>query len=361
VSIDPVLAGYRPEQLGQLYERIHDSLAALPGVNSVASALYTPQSGDDWSEGIYAQGQEAPGPNTDNGAGWTRVTSGFFDAMGEAIIKGRPLNDQDTARSRHVAVVSEAFARKFFKDEDPIGKHFGKGGLMYAGDYELVGIAKDARFANYNLDKPVAAFFYLPETQSTQYREPGAASTEVRPHYLHDNVVDLRPGATLPDADLRRALASVNPNLPVRHAQSMDQQVASTFSQQRLIARLTSLFGLLALVLASIGLYGVTSYNVGRRINEIGVRMALGASRGHILTMVLREAFTLIAFGLATGVPLALATGWLHKQSTLRSQATRSDRHLNSRCHARWVCVYRTIFPAFRASSISQLKALRVD
>jgi len=360
-SIDPVLAGYRPEQLGQLYEKIHDSLASLPGVNSVASALYTPQSGDDWSEGIYVQGQEAPGPNTDNGAGWTRVTSGFFDAMGESIIKGRPLNDQDTARSFHVAVVSEGFARKFFKDEDPIGKHFGKGGLMYAGDYEIVGIAKDARFANYNLEKPIAAFFYLPETQSTEYREPGAASTEIRSHYLHDIVVDLRPGATLPDADLRRALASVNPNLPVRHAQSMDQQVAATFSQQRLIARLTSLFGLLALVLASIGLYGVTSYNVGRRINEIGVRMALGANRGHILTMVLREAFTLIAFGLGTGVPLALATGWL-----LGSQLYGVSRHdpiaISIAVATLAGCAFiAAILPAFRASSISPLQALRVD
>jgi predicted permease len=360
-SIDPVLAGYRPEQLEQLYERIHDSLSGLPGVNSVASALYTPQSGDDWNEEIYVQGQEAPQPNIDNGAGWTRVTSGFFDAMGESIIKGRPLNDQDTARSLHVAVVGEGFARKFFKDEDPIGRHFGKGGLMYAGDYVIVGVAKDARFANYNLEKPIAAFFYLPEAQSTQYREPGAASTEIRSHYLHDIVIDLRPGATLPDADLRRALAAVDPNLPLRHAQSMDQQVASTFIQQRLIARLTSLFGLLALVLASIGLYGVTSYNVGRRINEIGVRMALGANRGHILTMVLREAFTLIAFGLAAGVPLALATGWL-----LGSQLYGVSRHdpivISIAVATLAGCAFfAAILPAFRACSISPLRALRVD
>jgi predicted permease len=361
VNIDPVLAGYKPEQLGPLYQRIHDSLAALPGMESVASSLYTPQSGDDWGEGIYVLGRPAPGPAADNGAGWTRVTAGFFNAMGTPIVKGRPLDDQDTSRSRHVAVVSEGFARKFFKNEDPIGKHFGKSGMMYAGDYEIVGVAKDARFANYNLDQPIAAFFYLPEAQSTQYGEPGAASTEVRSHYLHDIVIELHPGVTLQEAVLRNTLASVNPNLPIRQVKTMDQQVATTFSQQRLIARLTSLFGLLALVLASIGLYGVTSYTVGRRVNEIGVRMALGANRGQILAMILREAFTLIAVGLVMGVPMALAAGWL-LSSQLYGVSQRDPIVLSVAIATLAACAFlATILPAYRASSISPLKALRVD
>jgi ABC-type antimicrobial peptide transport system permease subunit len=141
----------------------------------------------------------------------------------------------------------------------------------------------------------------------------------------------------------------------------MEQQVASTFSQQRLIARLTSVFGILALVLASIGLYGVTSYNVGRRINEIGVRMALGADRVRILTMVLREALTLIAFGLVMGVPLALATGRL-----LSSQLYGVSQHdpivVSISIVTLAGCAFiATIFPAVRASSISPLKALRAD
>jgi predicted permease len=361
INIDPLLAGYKPGQLEPLYERIHDSLAALPGVVSVAAALYTPQSGDDWGEGVYVEGKPAPGPNTDNGAGWSRVSSGFFATMGTPIVRGRPLNDQDTARSRHVAVVNEGFARKFFKKEDPLGKHFGKGGTIYAGDYEVVGVAKDARFANYNLDQPVAAFFFLPEAQSSQYIESGAASTELRSHYLHDVVAYLQPGATLPDAVVRRTLASVDPNLPVRRIQNLEQQVASTFSQQRLISRLTSLFGILALVLASIGLYGVTSYNVGRRVNEIGVRMALGADRGQILALVLREAFLLIAFGLLVGIPLALVTGrFLGNQ--LYGVSQHDPIALAIAVITLAVCAFiATIFPAFRASSISPLNALRVD
>jgi len=361
INIDPLLAGYKPGQLEPLYERIDDSLAALPGVVSVASALYTPQSGDDWGEGVYLQGKPAPGPNTDNGAAWSRVSSGFFGTIGTPIVKGRPLNEQDTARSRHVAVVNEGFAQKFFKNEDPIGKHFGKGGTMYAGDYEIVGIAKDARFANYNLDQPIGAFFFLPEAQSTQYMESGAASTELRSHYLHDVVVYLQLGATLPDAVVRRTLASVNPNLPVRQIQNLEQQVASTFSQQRLISRLTSLFGILALVLASIGLYGVTSYNVGRRVNEIGVRMALGANRSNILALVLRESFILIAFGLLVGVPLALVTGRL-LGNQLYGISQYDPLALAIAVTTLGCCAFiATVFPAFRASSISPLNALRVD
>jgi predicted permease len=361
INIDPLLAGYKPVQLEPLYERIHDSLATLPGVVSVAAALYTPQSGDDWGEGVYVAGRPEPGPNTDIGAGWSRVSSGFFETMGTPIIKGRPLNNQDTGRSRHVAVVNEGFARKFFKKEDPIGKHFGKGGAMYAGDYEIVGVAKDTRFANYNLDQPVAAFFFLPETQSTQYIESGAASTELRSHYLHDVVAYLQPGATLPDDIVRHTLASVNPNLPVRRIQNLEQQVSSTFGQQRLISRLTSLFGILALVLASIGLYGVTSYNVGRRVNEMGVRMALGADRGHILALVLRESFILIAFGLLIGIPLTLVTGrFLGNQ--LYGVSQHDPITLAIAVVTLTVCAFiATIFPAFRASSISPLKALRVD
>jgi predicted lysophospholipase L1 biosynthesis ABC-type transport system permease subunit len=232
---------------------------------------------------------------------------------------------------------------------------------MYARDYQIVGVAKDARFANYNLDQPIAAFFYLPEAQSTQYGEPGAASTEVRSHYLHDIIIDLHPGATLPEAVLRNTLASVNPNLPIRQVQTMGQQVAITFSQQRLIARLTTLFGLLALVLASIGLYGVTSYNVGRRVNEIGVRMALGANRGQILTMILREAFTLIAVGLVMGVPMAVAAGWL-LSSQLYGVSQRDPIILSIAIATLAGCAFlATILPAYRASSVSPLKALRVD
>jgi predicted permease len=361
IYIDPVLAGYKPEQLDLLYRRIHDSFASISGVASVACALYTPLSGDNWDEGLFLAGKPAPGPNTDVGASWLRVSPGYFETIGNPVLKGRAINEQDTTGSQHVAVVNEAFARKFFKNEDPIGKHFGKNEMKYAGEYEIVGVAMDARYLPDDLDKPVGAFFFVPESQSAQYGQPVAISTEVRSHYLHDIVVRLRPGAMLPEALARRTLASVDPNLPIMRTQSLSQQVASTFSQQRLIARLTSLFGILALVLASVGVYGITAYNVGSRTNEIGVRVALGADRGNILALILRGAFVLIAFGLLLGVPLTLAAGrFLGNQ--LYGVNQYDPMIISAAVLALALSAFvAALIPAFRASSISPMQALRAE
>jgi predicted permease len=361
IKIDPVLGGYKPEQLDLLYRRIHDSFANLPGVTSAACALYSPLSGDAWNEGIFRADKPAPGPHTDIGASWVRVSPGYFETIGNPILKGRTINEQDTPGSRHVAVVNQSFVQKFFKDEDPIGKHFGKNEMKYAGEYEIVGVAKDARYLNTDLDKPVGAIFFLPESQSAQYRQPIAISTEVRSHYLHDIVVRMRPGATLPDALARRTLASVDPNLPVMRMQSLNQQVAGTFSQQRFIARLTSLFGILALVLASIGVYGITAYNVGSRTNEIGVRMALGADRSNVVALILRGAFVLIAFGLLVGAPLALAMGrFLGHQLYGLNQYDPAILSSAVTALAFSACV-AALIPALRASSISPMQALRTE
>ena len=124
-KINPRLAGYQPSQLSQLYRRIHDSIASVPGVSSVALCLYSPPGGG-WGAGVWADGRPAPGPRDDNSSSWDRVTPGYFDVIGTPIVKGRGISEDDTAASRHVAVINEAFARKFFRNEDPIGKHFGQ-------------------------------------------------------------------------------------------------------------------------------------------------------------------------------------------------------------------------------------------
>jgi predicted permease len=361
VNIDPLLAGYKPEQLDSLYRRLHDSLAALPGAASVASALYTPQSGDEWDETVFIEGEPAANSSADSGAGWTRVTPGYFDALGNVIMKGRPITDQDTAQSHHVAVINEAFARKFFANENPIGKHFGKGGLIYAGDYEIVGVAKDARFANYNLDKPIAAFFYVPGAQCNTYKESMAASTELRSHFLHDVVVEARPGATLTSAMLRGAFASVDPSLPIRRIQSMEQQVSSTFDQQRLIARLVSLFGILSLALAAVGLYGVMSYELARRTSEIGVRMALGANRKSIFGLILRAAMTLALFGLSLGIPLALGAGRLLNSQLYGVNPRNPVIVAIATIALALTAFFAALVPAFRASTISPADAVRAE
>ena len=361
IHIDPVLAGYKPEQLELLYRRIHDSFANLPGVASVACVQYSPMSGDSWSEPVSVEGKLELGRNADTEAWWARVVPGFFDVIGDPIINGRPIDERDKAGSQHVAVINEAFARKFFKNEDPIGKHFGKGGTEYANDYEIVGVARDARYLTYNLEKPVGPFFFLPNTQSTGYQDPFAASSDVRSHYLHDLVVRLRPGATLSESLARRTLASVDPNLAIVRMQTLSDQVAKTFSQQRLISRLTSLFGILALVLASIGIYGVTAYNLASRTSEIGMRVAMGAGRSDIFALILRGSFLLVAFGLLFGLPLALAVGRF-----LRSQLYGLNQFdpivlATAGVTMALSALFAAFVPAYRGSSISPMQALRSE
>jgi ABC-type antimicrobial peptide transport system permease subunit len=210
------------------------------------------------------------------------VTAGYFEVIGTPIIKGRGISEQDTAVSRSVAVISEAFARKFFRYQDPIVKHFGRK-QEASRAFEVVGIAKDVRYLTYNLDQPSGPVFFLPETQA-EYTRSNLGSL-----FLHDIVILNSPGTKLSIARVRQAMASVDPNLPIISIRTIREQVSGQFTQQRLIARLTSFFGILSLVLSAIVLYGVTAYNAGRRINEIGVRRALGANRGHVVRLVPRK------------------------------------------------------------------------
>jgi hypothetical protein len=259
-----------------------------------------------------------------------------------------------------VAVINEAFARKFFKNEDPLRKHFGRwvGG---AGQYEVVGVVKDARYLAVNLGKPVIPGFFLPEAQRDFPLKPH--STEVSPgtHFLHDMVIVTRPGVSLPLARVRQAMASIDPNLPIISIRTLRDQVELQFSQQRLIARLTSFFGVLSLVLASIGLYGVTTYNAGLRINEIGVRMALGANRGNIVALVLRGAFMLILLGLFIGLPLAFAAGRFLGNQLYGLNPYDPVVISVAIAALAFSALIAALIPALRASFISPSQALRAE
>jgi len=350
-SMDPRLAGYRSDQLPTLYRRIHDSIANLPGVSSVALSQYSPV-GYGWGAGVWVDGHPVPGPNDDNSAAWDRVSAGYLHVIGTPIVRGRGISEEDTASSRKVAVINEAFARKFFQNEDPIGKHFGTE-ADNSRRYEVVGIGKNARYLT--LDRPDGALFFLPEAQA-DYSQTNLGSL-----FLHDIVILTRPGGSLSDAQVRQAMASVDPSLPIISIRTLKEKVAAQLTQQQLIAHLTSLFGILSLVLASIGLYGITAYNVERRTGEIGVRMALGASRGHVVRLVLRGAFLLVAFGLILGIPLSLAT----------SRVLSSQLYGLSPYDAVPIAIavavlglfglIATVVPAQRASSIPPAEALRSE
>ena len=354
VSINPRLTGYRSAQLPTLYSRIHDSLATVPGVSSVALCLYSPQSGGGWGTGVAVDGGPAAGPRDDSSASWNRVTAGYFDVIGTPIVKGRGISIEDAAASRPVAVITEAFARKFFGNEDPIGRHFGRKPAA-SREFEVVGVAKDARYLTYNLDQPIGPFFFLPAAQA-DYTQVNLGSL-----FLRDIVILTRPGANLPIAAVRQAMASVDPGMPVISIRPLREQVAGQFTQQRLLARLTSFFGVLSLVLASIGLYGVTAYNAGRRVNEIGVRMALGANRGHVVRLVLRGAFRLILVGLCLGLPLTFAVGRFLGNQLYGMSPYNLVVTLAALLALGFSALAASFVPALRASLISPLDALRAE
>lgn len=361
VKINPMLAGYQLNQLTPLYRRIDETLSSIPGVSAVALCTYSPLSGNAWGGGVLVEGNKTPEPGDDTFTFWDRVTAGYFGVIGNPILKGRGISEQDTATSRHVAVINEAFARKFFKHQNPIGMHFGRGGIGFERQYEIVGIAKDARYLSFELGKPVAPFFFLPEGQHDLQAKAGSGEVSPGSHFLPDIVMVTEPGVSLSDVQIREAMASVDPNLPVIWVHSLKEQVTSVFRQQRLIARLTSFFGLLSLVLSCIGLYGLTAYNAGRRTNEIGVRMALGADRVNVIALVLRGALALIFFGLLIGLPLAFAAGKFLGNQLYGTNPYNPVVMFVAIVALTLSALAACLIPAFRASRISPLDALRVE
>ena len=303
--LDPAGAGYTAETLPALYQTLEQQFGSLPGVQSVGMALYSPLEGNNWGEGVYVDGHPAPGPNDHNNSSWDRVSSHFFETVGQPVIRGRGITEDDTTTSRMVAVVNQTFVKKFFPKEDPIGRHFGDFDQRFATSFEIVGIVADAKYSNPR--EEVRPMYFRPLTQTLPgLTEPNFIMAEGRSLYINSVTLHFqRPPQNL-DALIRHTLANINPNLTMIDLNSLDYQVATNFTQERLVARLTVLFGALALVLASVGLYGITSYQVARRTNEIGLRMALGANRANVLGMVIRGAIVQASVGLALGVPIAV-------------------------------------------------------
>jgi predicted permease len=305
LHLDPAGAGYTSDKLRELNDQLEREFSSLPGVQSVGLGLYSPLERNNWGDSVFIEGRPDPGPAADNGSSWDRVSPRFFETVGHQIVRGRGISEQDTATSRMVAVVNQTFVKKFFPKQDPIGQHFGTFGQNYASSYEIVGVVADAKYNNPR--DPVRAFFFRPITQQNgALTDPNAISGERRSLFINSITVRFQGNPRDLESMARRTLANINPDLTVIDFRSLDYQVSGNFSQEHLIARLTTLFGLLALILASVGLSGLTAYSVARRTSEIGVRMAMGANRKHILALVMRSAFLQTALGLAIGIPAAI-------------------------------------------------------
>jgi predicted permease len=352
----PENAGYKPEQLQALYDKITDDLHALPGVEHVSLSLYTPLEGNNWGEGVFLQGRPEPGANSQIGASWLRVGPEYFDIVGHRVIRGRGITPQDTATATPVVVVNETFVKKFFpKGGDPIGAHFGVSGMESAGDWEIVGVVSDIKYNN--LKQPTRAMYFRPLLQLAHTKPEG----DTRSLYAGAIMLQTKGSVEGLESQVRHTLANINPNLTLTNFDTFAGQIHGQFNQERLIARLTLMFGIVALALASVGLYGVTAYSVARRTPEIGVRMALGANRSSVVGMVLREAMMQAGIGLAIGVPAA----WICSR-LVQSQLYNVSGH-DSTVLALAVLVLAFaacaagLIPAQRAASTDPVKALRTE
>jgi predicted permease len=361
VQLNRPPASYTSEKLDALYRDVEARLKQLPGVRGGGLALYNPFT-DNWGELVLVSGHPPPKPGEQAGASWDRISATYLQDLGVKLVRGRHLSERDTARTEHVAVVNESFVRRFFStDEDPIDRHFGLNLPENVNTYRIVGIVRDARFAGFNLSQPPRPMFYVALAQTVAYENPLMKRLETSTHFVRGILlVTDQPTATL-EPLVMRTLASADPNLTVTSVRTLQQQVDRAFDQPRAVASLAGLFGIVALILAAIGLYGVTAYAVAQRTREIGVRMALGAGRRRVVGMVLASAFRRVGFGLALGLPLAVGAGYL-LSAQLYGVSFWDPLALGAGVFALGASAFvAAILPARRAASISPIRALRTD
>ena len=360
VQFDPASAGYTIDRLPALDRELQNRFGALPGMRSVGLAMYSPLAGNNWGECVIQQGHPAPRPEDNCGSTWDRVNAQFLDSIGVPIVAGRGFDEQDSATSPPVALVNETFAKHFFPHQNAVGQHFGIDLTKYSGAFRIVGVFRDFKMNNPR-DK-VRPVYLRPMTQQFMgYTEAPMISIERQSMYMDAMILDFTAPPANVDTLVRRTLAGIDPNLTVMGLRSFNNQVAGNFTQERLVAHLSSLFGILALILASVGLYGVMSYFVARRTGEIGIRMALGAERARVVAMVMRGALAQVGIGLALGIPAALFAGHL-MASQLYGIGAYDPLAFGGATLVLTLCsVCAALIPARRAASVDPMKALRVE
>ncbi len=361
VSMNRPPATYTEPQLQVLYRQMEDGLSRLPGVTGSGLALYNPLT-DNWGELILVSGHPPSKLHEQAGASWDRVSAEYLQNLGVVLTRGRFFSRNDNETTENVAIVNETFVKRFFRsDEDPMGQHFGLDLPENVGTYRIVGIVRDAKFAGFALRSPARPMFYVPLAQNVDYKDQLMRRVEIQSHFVSGLllVTDVPPGTLEPL--LRRILAGVDPNLTINSVRTLEHQVELTFDQERAVASLAGLFGVVALLLAAVGLYGVTAYTVAQRTNEIGIRMALGAGRPKVVQYVLRGALIHVVAGLALGVPLAIAAARLIS-SQLYEVSFWDPLALGVAAGALAICAAAAaMIPASVAASISPMSALRTE
>jgi predicted permease len=360
VELNSPPATYTPARLQSLYRELEDRLRAMPGVEREGLALYNPLT-DNWGELIMVQGHPPPKFSENAGSSWDRITPGYFATLGEPILRGRGFTEADNETAAPVAIVNETFVKRFFPHENPLEKHFGIDMPENAGTYTIVGVVRDAKYASWTMYQPALPMFFVPLAQSVKYSNTLMQEIDTRSHFIGGIMLETRSGPGAIEAALTKTLGDLDPNLTIIRVETMDQQIAMVFSQERAVASLAGLFGIVALLLAAIGLYGVTAYSVAQRTNEIGVRMALGADRAKVVQLVLQGAFRRVAVGLLLGIPLAIGAGRLIA-AQLYGVSSWDPLALSTAVISLAVCAFiAAIVPALRAAAISPMEALRIE
>ena len=361
VDINSPPATYTVPQLQSLYRDLEERLHRIPGVQGSGLALYNPLT-NNWGEMIMVAGHPPGKMSEESGASWDRVSADYLQDLGVSLMRGRYFTAADNETTASVAIVNEAFVKRFFKStEDPLGQHFGLDLPKYNGTFRIVGIVRDAKFAGWGLDRPAFPMFYVPLAQSAPYDDELMKKIDRSSHFIGGImlVTSMAPGAV--EAQLTRIFAELDPNLTINSVRTLRQQIDLSFDQERATASLAGLFGIVALVLAAIGLYGVTAYSVAQRTNEIGIRMALGADRPNVIRLVLAGAFRRVLIGLILGLPLAVGAGKLIS-AQLYGVASWDPAALVIAATALAICsFFAAIIPASRAASISPMDALRIE
>ena len=343
-GISPELNAYTPERSRVLFQRLEDELCAMPGVTGVTASLVPALAGSNWGTSVRVEGFTS-GPDIDSGARYNEIGAGYFRTMGVPLLTGREFTRADSLQAPKVAVVNEAFARKFNLGRDAVGKRMSTDDEETL-DIEIVGLVQDAKYAE--VKDAVPPLFFRPYAQDDRI---GAVSFYVRTSLDADQLL-----ATIP-----KVVAQLDPNLPLENVRTMTQQVRENVFLDRFISVLSAAFACLATLLAAVGLYGVLAYTVAQRTREIGLRMALGAEPARVRSMVLKQVGVMTAVGGVIGLAGAVWLGRFAQSLLFDLQGHDPVVLAGSAALLTCVALAAGFIPAHRASRVDPMRALRYE
>jgi predicted permease len=343
-GISPSDNAYSHERSRVFFERLESDLAALPSVTGVTAGAIPILAGDNWGNDVSVEGVTWE-PDKDMNSNVSEVAPNYFRVIGATMLQGREFTTADAAGSPKVAIVNEAFAKKFNLLPNVVGKHISRGSNAKL-DIEIVGLVRNNKYSDVKL--PVPPVLVTPWRQDTT---TGYLAFYVRTNGSTDAVLSAIPGV----------IKKLDPNLPYDNLQSMPRQVAESTFLDRMMSKMAAAFALLATILAAVGLYGVLAYSVAQRTREIGVRMALGADGAAVQGLVLKQVAMMTLIGAVIGVPAAIAIGYLARSQLFEMKGTDPFVIVTATLLLSFVAFLAGYIPALRASRISPMQALRYE